>query len=105
MNGLLYYFITDGDGDTFAKIGNAREFQKDTWSPFYFPNVVFSLDRIHGKTHAEKKAFLEDLAINYSNHEPCKGLSLGEVLLVNNFFEKYGKRYGLLKEFRENGII
>lgn len=31
--------------------------------------------------------------------------SYGELLYYQGIFEKYGKRYGLLKEFRENGII
>lgn len=31
--------------------------------------------------------------------------SWGEISYWNNYFYKLGKRYGLLKEFEENGII
>jgi len=31
--------------------------------------------------------------------------SYGELADYQNYFEKYAKRYGLVKEFRENGII
>lgn len=31
--------------------------------------------------------------------------SYGELLEASNKFYKLGKRYGLIKEFRENGII
>lgn len=32
-------------------------------------------------------------------------VSYGDMLSWFTFFNKYGKRYGLLREFRENGII
>ena len=32
-------------------------------------------------------------------------LSWGDLAYFSNYFETLGKRYGLLKEFRENGII
>ena len=28
-----------------------------------------------------------------------------DLMTYGEYFEKYGKRYGLLKEFRENGIL
>ena len=31
-------------------------------------------------------------------------LSYAELAEIGDYFYKYGKRYGLLKEFRENGI-
>lgn len=31
--------------------------------------------------------------------------SLNELLEIRDYFIKYGKKYGLLKEFRENGVI
>ena len=32
-------------------------------------------------------------------------LSWEGLQIVTDYFEKYGRRYGLLREFRENGII
>lgn len=34
-----------------------------------------------------------------------KNYSYSELQWYQSYFEKLGKRYGLLKEFRENGII
>lgn len=59
---------------------------------------------VKGKTYADKKAFLRDLAIQYSWFD-CDGLSYGELAEINAFFERNGKRYGLLEEFRENAIV
>ena len=64
---------------------------------------------VKGKTYAEKKANLHDLAVEWSYSE-CEvfgndgHLSMGELIDVQNFFETNGKRYGLLEEFRENAI-
>ena len=59
---------------------------------------------IAGKTYEEKKNSLRDMAINFQVMAGETGLSWGELLYFQNLFEKYGKRYGLLKEFRENLI-
>ena len=32
-------------------------------------------------------------------------ISYSELAFMQNYFYKVGKRYGLIKEFRENGII
>ena len=58
---------------------------------------------VRGKTWKEKKAFLHQLALDISYAE-CGGLSWGEEAILGDFFERYGKRFGLLREFRENGI-
>ena len=38
---------------------------------------------------------------DYCNHS----YSYGELLYFQNYFEKLAKRYGLIKEFKENCII
>lgn len=38
--------------------------------------------------------------LDFNNHN----YSYGELYEIGNYFYKLGKRYGLLKEFRENGI-
>lgn len=53
---------------------------------------------------------IRDLAIEYSNHSgkfewiDKEGISWGGVAILSDYFYKNGKRYGLLKEFRENAI-
>lgn len=60
--------------------------------------------KIKGKTYSERKAYLEDLAIDYSNNFACLSWSYGELAEISDWFYKNGKRYGLLTEFRENAI-
>jgi len=52
-----------------------------------------------GKARARAEAI--DWQNDFANHN----YSLSEVIDFENHFAKLGKRYGLLKEFRENGII
>ena len=56
------------------------------------------------KTYAERKAEVRAEAIewqaDFGNHD----YSWGEVADWTNYFETMGRRYGLLTEFRENGI-
>ena len=43
-------------------------------------------------------------AIEWQNGVAKHNYSYGELAEFGEHFEKLGKRYGLLKEFRENGI-
>lgn len=51
------------------------------------------------KNAARQKAI--EWQADFENHN----YSYGELAEWINYFEKLGKRYGLTKEFRENGII
>lgn len=42
-----------------------------------------------------------DWQLDFSNHN----YSWGELADFSEYFERLAKRYGLVKEFRENGII
>ena len=87
--------------ETFA---DYEEMHRETFSPEYLISRVINTERLPGKTYADKKALLRDQAIDYSlqNNFVIYGSDLVE---IGAYFEKYGKRYGLIKEFRENGII
>lgn len=76
---------------------------KDTFSPAT-EIIAMILFKISGKTYAEKKESLKQVALTYQVSSPIN-LSYGEIASINYFFEKNAKRYGLLKEFKENGII
>lgn len=67
---------------------------------YYIPLVV------SGKNYQEKKADLRNKAIEYQNtyYDFCN-YSYGELSLINEFFEKAGRCYGLLNEFITEGII
>jgi hypothetical protein len=76
---------------------------KDTFSPAtkIYTMILF---KINGKTYREKKENLRQLAIDFQLSDTIT-LSYGELADIYTFFEKNGKRYGLLQEFKENGII
>lgn len=76
---------------------------KDTFSPTSENIEVLNFE-IKGKTYQERKGCLEDIAIDYSNHFASLSWSYGELAEICDWFYKNGKRYGLLEEFKENGI-
>ena len=61
------------------------------------------------KTYEAIQGVLRDFAINWQQDFRYFGekgfYSWGDVAFWGSFFEEYGKKYGLLREFRDNGII
>ena len=55
--------------------------------------------------YSHKKTALRNFAIEWQRSQATLSTSYEELALWSGFFEKYGKKYGLLGEFRENGII
>ena len=56
--------------------------------------------------YQKKKARAVEMAQDFqSSFAEGRQWSYGELAEVQKRFEKLGKRYGLLREFRENGII
>ena len=57
------------------------------------------------QTYKYKKGQAREKAIQWQREFNEYNYSWGELYEYGIYFEKLGKRYGLLKEFRENGII
>lgn len=55
-------------------------------------------------TYQEKKERARQEAIDWQLESTNEQLSYGELAAIGDYFHKLGKRYGLLREFRENGI-
>ncbi len=55
-------------------------------------------------TYEIKKEMARQEAIDYQNDFCNHNYSYGELVEFEHYFEKLGKRYGLLKEFHENAI-
>lgn len=66
--------------------------------------TVIDTERLRGRNYAEKKANLEAQAIDYSIAMSCSNLSYAELFVIGNYFDKYGRRFGLLTDFYENCI-
>ena len=77
-------------------------FYQDTFSPKCEIIQIVEFV-IHGKNYKERKSSLREIAVEFSHNSIC-GLSFGELQHIQNFFETMGKRYGLLREFKENAI-
>ena len=68
--------------------------------------IAFIPLRVTGGSYEERKNDLRDKAISWSNNGgEHQAWSYGELAYIQEFFERNGKRYGLIPEFRENGII
>lgn len=63
---------------------------------------VIAIDS-RGLSYREKKAKIREEAIQWQAH--FDAMDYYSVAEWTNYFEKMGKRYGLTREFRENGII
>ena len=54
--------------------------------------------------YQKAKARAREMAVEFSNNLGEMVLSWAECAEIGNKFERLGRRYGLLREFRENGI-
>ena len=76
---------------------------EDTFSPLC--KNIKKLDfKISGNTYKEKQESLRSLAIDWQLDFSYLGWSYGELATIQDYFYKNGKRYGLLSEFKVNGI-
>lgn len=64
---------------------------------------------ITGRNNASKYELMQvavrESAIEWQAWASEQSLSYGELLFYTRIFEKYALKYGLQREFRENGII
>lgn len=56
-------------------------------------------------TYKENKAKAVAFAIDFQRKQSERAVSLGEIMADAERLEKLARRYGLVKEFRENAII
>lgn len=79
------------------------DFFRDTFSPdIEILTIIFF--EISGKTYKERKNNLQFLAISFSN-QSWEGLYYSDLQDITEWFGMNAKKYGLTKEFKENGII
>jgi hypothetical protein len=57
------------------------------------------------KTYKEMKEQLRQEAIDFQIEKMGVSMSYAELYEAQQYFYEYGKRYGLIKEFRENGVL
>lgn len=79
-----------------------EQWKNETISGVY--NIEILDFTIKGKTYQERKENARELAINWQNNFSFLSWSCSELSEITSYFEKIGKRYGLLKEFKENAV-
>lgn len=84
FNMILKYHLEQVDADGFEVIERRKPYKK---------------------TYESIKGVLVDFAIDWQRAFSELVYDWGAVAFWGSFFEEYGKKYGLLREFRENGII
>ena len=57
------------------------------------------------KTYQEKKEAARQEAIDWQDWLSDNSISYEGLAIATAYFERLGRRYGLLQEFRENAII
>lgn len=103
---MIFTILTDyRDNKTSAKtFYSIDEYHTFTFCPLIMTDFLLDTNRCpYGKTYKEKKEWLKEKAIELSNYDYHK-ISWIEFLNLTDYFSRHGKKYGLLKEFRENGI-
>lgn len=64
-----------------------------------------SLGKESWATEPKTKGEAQTMAIEYQHWASNRNLSYGELVEYQNYFTKLGKKFGLTREFKENGII
>lgn len=102
----MLYAMLEKNGKTFARTYNSYSmYYNDTFNPEIDVLALIDTDRPPaGKNYHDKRNTLQGYAITFQA-TGTKGLPYWDLYRIGNYFEYYGKRYGLLKEFRDNGII
>lgn len=107
MNNLLYvvYKDTNGITETGVLYEDIQEFLQDTWNPCEKERVLYKMNFvIRGKTYQERKAAFIDIVKDFQAHD-VGGLSWYDEITLNDYFTENARRYGLINELTENGII
>jgi hypothetical protein len=52
----------------------------------------------------KNKSEAQSIAVAYQNWSSEHSMSYGELIKYNHYFEALGKKFKLIKEFKENGI-
>lgn len=81
-----------------------EELHKDLYCPD--DSLVWATDfKIKGKTYAERKQFARDIGVTISNNREIEEITHIDAMNIAENLDNLAKRYGLIKEFRENGLI
>lgn len=104
---MLYYLCYNDGFKPQCRVINSDELNK-----ILFDRLTIEIESLSfciiGNTYKERKDDLREWALRFQNcdSEYSGGnMTQSEYMLIHDFLERNAKRYGLMKEFKENGII
>ena len=95
-------FILDGESRS-ALYDSMDAWHRDTFSPLTEITALIPFD-VSGKTYADRKDSLREVAVSWSVSGDVGPLSWLDVQRIADWFYRNGRRYGLLREFQKNGL-
>lgn len=100
---MFYAKYRDINGDEVAKLYDLGEdYARDTFSPLVEPLELIDF-AVKGKNYRERQSSVETTARDFQAAD-IGGLFMSDYARICDWFTTQGKRYGLLKEFRENAV-
>lgn len=99
-----YAAITTGNGERKQGIYSPGEYFAETFSPNSIIHYVTDL-KPHNKQEARQMAIDILDADRETVNTGGECLSYGEYIIIESALERAAQRYGLIREFRENGIL
>lgn len=99
----MFYAKLRQDGQTVGNLyHDFQDYISDTFSPTVETMVIIPFT-VHGSNYAERRENVRETAIDFQAAD-CGGLFMSDYARIGEWFTTQGKRYGLIKEFQENGI-
>ena len=100
---MFYAKYRDINGEEVSKLYDLpEEYYADTFSPEVEPLTVIDFS-VKGKNYRERQSSVQTIAIDFQTAD-IGGLFMSDYARIGEWFTTQGKRYGLLKEFRENAV-
>ena len=100
----MFYAKLKQDGQIVGNLyHDFQDYISDTFSPEVETMVIIPFT-VHGSNYAERRENVRGTAMEFQTANDCDGLYMSDMAQIYGWFAKMGKRYGLLKEFRENCV-
>jgi len=103
---MIHFAYSDGSNPYIAKTYAAlfNMVRKYNLRQVWNNQFIVESTRKSKPTYDETKQILRDFAIMWQHRFDKVSWSYEDIANYEGFFRTYGKKYGLLREFRENGI-
>ena len=100
---MFYAKYRDINGEEVAKLyDRGEDYARDMFSPLVEPLEIIDF-AVKGRNYRERQSSVETTAKDFQAAD-IGGLFMSDYARIGEWFSTQGKRYGLLKEFRENAI-